>query len=242
VPINAPSPFAVTILQRVHLSVQKAAGTPFEGNGYNRSDVVTGLQNNASEETIRAGYAVLVRDAATGDRRAMERLLMRAQEVAYRFSLLVCGHPEDAEDVMQDALLKTYQHVTRIEKPEAFRTWLYSTIRNACLIKRRRRVGEPAQFVSLDQQDAGTDGTKPAIDIADRARPADQRLIDDSNSGRLRRALQSLPAAYRMIVVMREMEGLSTKEVATITEMSEANVKTRLRRARVMLRQRLEGA
>jgi RNA polymerase sigma-70 factor (ECF subfamily) len=182
-----------------------------------------------------------VRDAATGDRSAMERLLMRAQEVAYRFSLLVCGHPEDAEDVMQDALLKTYQHVARIEEPEAFRTWLYSTIRNACLMKRRRRVGEPAQFASLDQQDV--DGaTKAAIDIADRARPSDQRLIDDWNSGRLRSALQSLPPAYRMIVVMREMEGLSTKEVAEIAGMSEANVKTRLRRARLMLRQRLEGA
>ena len=76
---------------------------------------------------------------------------MRAQEVAYRFSLLVCGHPEDAEDVMQDALLKTYRHVARIEQPEAFRTWRYSTVRNACLMKRRRRVGEPAEFVSVEQ-------------------------------------------------------------------------------------------
>src|SRR6266540_1343740 len=118
--------------------------------------------SRSREDSAKADYAALVRAAATGDRDAMERLLMRAQEVAYRFSLLVCGHPEDAEDVMQDALLKTYQHVARIERPEAFRTWLYSTIRNACLMKRRRRVGEPAQFVSLDQQDAATDATKLA--------------------------------------------------------------------------------
>src|SRR5689334_12034204 len=95
------------------------------------------------DQTIRAEYAALVRGAAAGDRDAMERLLMRAQEAAYRFSLLVCGHPEDAEDVMQDALLKTYQHVARIDEPDAFRTWLYSTVRNACLMKRRRRAGEP---------------------------------------------------------------------------------------------------
>ena len=56
-------------------------------------------------------YAGLVKAAAAGDRTAMEMLLERAQEVAYRFSLLVCGHPEDAEDVMQDALFKTYRHV-----------------------------------------------------------------------------------------------------------------------------------
>ena len=166
---------------------------------------------------------------------------MRAQEVAYRFSLLVCGQPEDAEDVMQDALLKTYQHVAHIEDPGAFRTWLYSTVRNACLMKRRRRVGEPSQFVSLDQQSANRGATSPAIEVAYRAKPADQQMVDDWNSGRLRRALQQLPPSYRMIVVMREIEGLSTKEVAEITGLSDANVKTRLHRARLMLRHHLEG-
>src|SRR5688572_800156 len=78
----------------------------------------------AADQT-RVEYADLVQKAAEGDRQAMEQLLMRVQEVAYRFSLLVCGHPEDAEDVMQDALLKTYQHVAGIDHPEAFRTWLY---------------------------------------------------------------------------------------------------------------------
>ena len=96
-------------------------------------------------------YAALVRAAASGDREAMEKLLVKVQEVAYRFSLLVCGHPEDAEDVMQDALLKTYQHVSQISEPESFRTWLYTTVRNACLMKRRRHVGEPANLVSLER-------------------------------------------------------------------------------------------
>jgi RNA polymerase sigma-70 factor, ECF subfamily len=180
-----------------------------------------------------------VKKAATGDRDAMERLLMRAQEVAYRFSLLVCGHPEDAEDVMQDALLQTYRHVRGIEEPEAFRTWLYTTVRNACLMKRRRRVGEPAEFVSLAQEPR--DGTAGPMDVVDQSRPADQRLVDTWMDRRLREALRKVPPAYRMIVVMREMEGLSTKEVATVTGMSEANVKTRLHRARLMLRRHLEG-
>jgi RNA polymerase sigma-70 factor (ECF subfamily) len=173
----------------------------------------------------------------------MERLLIRAQEVAYRFSLLVCGHPEDAEDVMQDALLKTYEHVKRIAEPEAFRTWLYTTVRNACLMKRRRHVGEPAHFVSVEQGVPTPDGGAAAIDVADTtATPADQRLMDAWMDRRLRRALSALPPAYRMIVVMREMEGLSTREVATITRISEANVKTRLHRARLMLRRELEKA
>src|SRR5512147_235856 len=74
----------------------------------------------------RALYAALVRQAAAGDAEAMEQLLIKAQEAAYRFSLIVCGHPEDAEDVMQDALIKTYRHASDIADPDAFRTWLYT--------------------------------------------------------------------------------------------------------------------
>lgn len=193
-------------------------------------------------EDAKSAFASLVSEAATGDRAAMERLLIRAQEVAYRFSLLVCGHPEDAEDVMQDALLKTYQHVTRIADPAAFRTWLYATVRNACLMKRRRHVGEPSRFESIDQGRQAEDGTATAIEVPDRARPQDERMMDAWIDRRLRKALHALPPSYRVVIVMREIDGLSTREVATVTGISEANVKTRLHRARVMLRRRLEQA
>ena len=194
------------------------------------------LTANAAKEE----YAALVRKAAGGDRDAMEQLLMRAQEVAYRFSLLVCGHPEDAEDVMQDALLQTYRHVGRIDEPAAFRTWLYSTVRNACLMKRRRRAGEPAQFLSVERGAPAPDGRAATVDVPDGARPVDAQLIDQAIDRRLREALSQLPPAYRMILVMREMEGLSTREVAAVTGYSEANVKQRLHRARLMLRERMQ--
>lgn len=165
---------------------------------------------------------------------------MRAQEVTYRFSLLVCGHPEDAEDVMQDAMLKTFQHVNRITDPSAFRTWLYSTVRNACLMKRRRRVGEPSTFVPLEPGMGKTAAAAPPIDVPDTTTPVDEQLIKRAGEMRLRAALDTLPGAYRMIVVLREIEGLPTREVAAITGYSEANVKTRMHRARLMLRRHLE--
>lgn len=192
-----------------------------------------------SRERDRAELEVLVREAAGGSRASMERLLLRAQEVAFRFSFLVCGHPEDAEDVMQDALFKTFQYVRQIDDPSAFRTWLYSTVRNACLMKRRRRVGEPAAFVPLA---AGPGGDAPPVDVADRATPIDEQMMRAADGARLRAALAHLPPAYRMIVVLREMEGLSTREVAAITGYTEANVKQRLHRARLMLRRHLEGS
>lgn len=211
-------------------------------NGEDREDFLGGQSSynrGVGQADVKGEYAGLVKAAATGDRGAVERLLMRAQEAAYRFSLLVCGHPEDAEDVMQDALLKTYQHVGRISEPEAFRTWLYTTVRNACLMKRRRRAGEPSGFVSLEQGVETGDGAVP-VDVADGSPPIDQRLIDAWTDARLRRALQQLPPSYRIVVVMREIEGLSTKEAAEVMGVSEANVKTRLHRARLMLRKALE--
>jgi RNA polymerase sigma-70 factor (ECF subfamily) len=201
--------------------------------------VTDSTNSHLSDQTVRAAYAQLVRDAASGDADAMEHLLVRAQEVAYRVSLLVCGHTQDAEDVMQEALLKTYQYVNRIEEPEAFRTWLYRTVRNACLMKRRRRVDEPARHLSIEQGGAtGAEESHP-VDVEDTSRPADQQLIDAWIGDRLRRALHRLPPAYRAIVVLREIEGLSTKEVASIMRISEANVKTRLHRARTLLRKEL---
>jgi RNA polymerase sigma-70 factor (ECF subfamily) len=174
-------------------------------------------------------YTDLVRKASTGDAPAMEQLLIRAQEVAYRFSLLVCGHAEDAEDVMQEALIRTYKRVGTIKDPSAFRTWLFRTVRNACLMKRRRRMDEPARMESLDRPH----------DVASSNRGPDELAMNAWLGERLRRALTTLPPPYRMIVLLREMEGLSTREVAKISGMTEDNVKTRLHRARVMLREAL---
>ncbi len=173
----------------------------------------------------------------------MEQLLMRAQQVAFRFSLLVCGHAEDAEDVMQDALIKTYKHVDSIKDPSAFRTWLFRTVRNACLMKRRKRVDEPARMESLDRPQVDhIDGhTLEARDVATHSKGPDDLALNAWLGRELRTALAKLPPAYRMIVLLREMEGLSTKEVAEVTKMTEDNVKTRLHRARVMLRESLEA-
>ena len=135
---------------------------------------VRNLLDEAASRREARDYDRLVRAAAGGDRPAMEHLLMRAQEVAFRFSLLVCGHAEDAEDVMQDALLKTYRYVAHIEHPEAFRTWLFRTVRNACLMKRRRRVDEPAQVMSLDE--GGGAGADAAGEPSSRIEVVDERI------------------------------------------------------------------
>jgi RNA polymerase sigma-70 factor (ECF subfamily) len=179
-------------------------------------------------------YPDLVRSAAAGDAAALDRLLMRAQEGAWRFSTTVCGHGGDAEDAMQEALIKTYRYVGRIREPAAFRPWLYRTVRNACLMGRRKKVGEPLRLQSLDEVLPGRDGlTRP--DTPDPGKNPEQLADNARLRRRLRRALEKLPAPYRAVVFLREMEGLSTREVASVLGISEDNVKTRLHRARLQL-------
>jgi RNA polymerase sigma-70 factor (ECF subfamily) len=182
----------------------------------------------------RAEYAQLVRAASAGDAGALDRLLMRAQEVAWRFSTSVCGHADDAEDAMQEALIKTYRYVGRIREPEAFRPWLYRTVRNACLMGRRKRAGEPSRLQSLDEVQPGAD-LPPRADAPDPGRNPEQLADNAGLRQRLRKALRSLPGPYRATVFLREMEGLSTREVAKVMGVSEDTVKARLHRARVRL-------
>jgi RNA polymerase sigma-70 factor (ECF subfamily) len=170
----------------------------------------------------------------------MERLLMRAQEIAWRFSLTVCGHADDAEDAMQEALMKTFRHLGQVRDAEAFRPWLYRTVRNACLMGRRRRVHEPARLESLDAPARGE--TSPPVEPVDPGRSPEEIADNRRLRGRLLSALATLPAPYRAIVFLREMEGLSTREVAQVMGISEVNVKTRLHRARVALQSALSEA
>lgn len=196
----------------------------------------------ASADPVQDEYSDLVRAAATGDAEALDRLLMRAQEVAWRFSTSVCRHADDAEDAMQEALIKTYRYVARIEDPGAFKPWLYRTVRNACLMGRRKRAGEPTRLQSLD--DAVRSAAHPGrIDARDPGKNPEQLADNAGLRRRLRKALRTLPPPYRAVVFLREMEGLSTREVAKVMGMSEDNVKTRLHRARVQLQAALhEGA
>jgi hypothetical protein len=114
-----------------------------------------GTYNAARDQTLRREsideYAALVTDAPPAIRIARAQLLMKAQEVAYRFSRSVCGRPADAEDVMQDALMKTYRYVKRIHDPRAFRTWLLSHRSECVPDETAEKAGEPDRVLSLDE-------------------------------------------------------------------------------------------
>ena len=190
------------------------------------------MPTSRTPTTDQEHYADLLAQLGTReDRKAMEQLLVDAQALAYRFSLLVCGHTEDAEDAMQDALLQTYKNARRIRQPKGFRTWLYRTVKNACLMSRRTKVNQPARLESLD-----ADG---APEVAGDAPNPEEHTAAAVERRRFQAAFRQLPRPYRLVAFLRDVEGLSTKEVAGVVGISEANVKQRLHRARAMLKEAL---
>jgi RNA polymerase sigma-70 factor (ECF subfamily) len=195
-----------------------------------------GLPGTAATQEVDG--PALVRAAGAGDADAMDALLEHAQDAAYRFGVGVCGGPDDAEDVAQEALLKTYQHADRIREPGAFRSWLYRTVRNACLMHRRVHAGEPRHLLSLEG--TGPAGSAPESDVTDPGKGPEDLAINSRLREHLRQAFAALPPSYREVVFLRDVKGLSTREAANSLGTSEDNVKTRLRRARQMLRERLE--
>jgi RNA polymerase sigma-70 factor (ECF subfamily) len=179
-----------------------------------------------------AHYATLLAEISRdGNGPAMQELLVDAQALAYRFSLLVCGNASDAEDAMQDALLQTYKSARRIRKPDAFRTWLYRTVKNACLMSRRTGAHEPARKQSLDEEGAS--------EVASSAPNPEEQSAAAAERRRFQEAFKSLPRPFRLVAFLRDVEGLSTREVADVVGISEDNVKQRLHRARTLLRKAL---
>ena len=183
-------------------------------------------------------YTQLVRAAMAGDAKALEELLARSQSVVRRFSDAVCGGQPDSEDAAQEALIKTYRYVHDLRDPESFRSWLYRTVKNACLLGRRKRAGEPSQLESIE---AGrTDDDEPILlKVRDLGRSPEELAENSNLREQLRDALLKLPQSQRVVVFLREMEGLSTREVAEVVGISEDTVKARLSRARAHLRREL---
>ena len=178
-------------------------------------------------------YGAVLDRVRSGDPAAIEDLLRQAQGIARRYSQAVCGRAPDSDDAMQEALLQTFRNARHIREPKAFRSWLYRTVKNACLIGRRRRAIE-------QRTDALGDG--PAFDIADAAPGADLAIESSEERDRIRAALARLTPAHREIVFLRDLEGLPTREVARVLGISEPNVKVRLHRAHAQLRKRLSSA
>jgi RNA polymerase sigma-70 factor, ECF subfamily len=172
-----------------------------------------------------------------GDDAALEQALALLQNTVFSFSMRVCGQREDAEDTMQEVLLKSVSLLSKFDNPKALVVWLYKVAKNRCLMSRRRTRFAPKPDLSLeelmpDRKELGQMGADGSIN-------PEAFAIRSEEAGRLRDAIQRLPPQYRIVLVLRDMEGLKDEEVSEITGLRTGTVRVRLHRARLFVRKEL---
>ena len=179
----------------------------------------------------------LVAEARAGSAAAFTTLVRQYDRNIYRLALNITGHREDAEDVLQEAFLKAYTNLDRFEGNSRFYTWLVRIAVNEALMKLRKRRGD--RTVSLDEPVEGDDNDSMPREIEDWGDNPEQGYEKSELQQLLTEAINTLAPHFRTVFVLRDVEDFSTEETAEMLGLSVPAVKSRLLRARLKLRQRL---
>ena len=184
-------------------------------------------------ELVRA--AELLRRSSPQD---IEQALALLQNTVYSFSMKVCGHPEDAEDTMQEVLYRSLPHLQKLEDPQALAVWLYTVTRNRCWRMRSKGAKLTRQTLSLDEL-LPSDAELGRM-LEDASRTPEEDALHAEQSVILHQAILRIPPPLRMVLVLHDMEELSTDLVATILGLKPGTVRVRLHRARLGVRQQMD--
>ena len=190
----------------------------------------------------RAAEIELTRQLLEGKPEAFDRFVDYFRTKIFNYSQLVCGHREDAEEVVQETLLKVFENFGQLREPEHVRAWIFRIAKNACLIKRRKSIYAPQQEVSLDElmPASRTGGYPMKIEIADWSGLPEDEILRSELQHTLDQAIAEMPEIYRAVMLLRDVEELSTEETAHVLGVNTDAVKTRLHRARLLARKKLD--
>ena len=173
-----------------------------------------------------------------GDRAEFARLVDSYSSSIYRLGLRMLGNPQDAEDILQNTFINALTHIHKFEGRSSLLTWLYRIASNEALMLLRKKKPE----VNLDDVEGGDDDEdlRPTQFVDWSALPEDE-LLSGEGKKFLDEAIRMLPESMRIVFLLRDVEGLSIRETAEALNLTETNVKTRLLRARVSLREKLSA-
>jgi RNA polymerase sigma-70 factor (ECF subfamily) len=176
--------------------------------------------------------------AREGSYEAFERLVARHERTIYAVAMRITRRPEDAEDVVQQTFLSLVEHLDAFAGQSMFRTWLLKIVTNHALKILRKRRGLPAVSLNAGPEEDSDPLPHPQFIAPWRDDPAQIALRHETRQ-LLEEAMDQLDEKYRLVFILRDIEGLSTDDTAELLGLTPANVKVRLLRARLMLRERL---
>ena len=169
-----------------------------------------------------------------------DRIYRDYVDLIYRFAHRLCGESEAAKDIVQETFLNAYRGIKGFRGDAQLSTWLYTIASHACMRMRRKRKGEPKRELSLEEFVPTSEG-EFRLQVPVEGLSPEQALQNKQLRRILDHAIGTLPAKYRMVLVLRDMEGLSAKEVGAIMRLNERAVKSRLHRARLFVRKELSA-
>jgi len=170
-----------------------------------------------------------------GDFQAFEALVNRYESKVYRLAMRMLRHQQDAEDALQESFLQVYRGLKSFEGRSNFSTWLFRLATNVCLMKIRHRGTEPTGMVPLeDFMPQHEEGNQPSLQ--EWPEKPEEILLTKESREKMMEALDQLPADYRAVFILRDIEGFSNAEAGEALGISVAAVKSRLHRARIALR------
>lgn len=188
------------------------------------------------ENDSPAGEAGLVAALKAGDPHAFAEMVERYSATVYNLALRLMNNPQEAEEVLQETFISAFRGLERFEGRSQLSTWLYRIAYNAALMRLRRRK---LTTTSIDEPLVNEEGEELPRQLVDWGARPDQIVLNDELRRTLDAAVATLPPTLRSVFVLRDIEGLSTAETAETLGLTETNVKVRLHRARLALREQL---
>jgi len=186
------------------------------------------MQNMIQQEPLQISQIPdesLIRSILDGDKKAFEYIIRRYNQRLFRTGMSLLNNEADVEDAMQTAYINAYLHLDKFKNNSSFATWMTRIMINQCLGQIRK-----TRTLRTISQDNSINMVTP-----------DSELHNKELSALLENAIEQLPEKYRLVFVLREVEDLSVKETAEVLDIAPSNVKTRLNRAKTMLKDNLKG-
>ena len=195
---------------------------------------------NPNRKNVKDNDFDLIQSINSGRVDKFHDLVKRYDQKLYNFSLRMCRDHRDAEDMVQETFLNVFRYLKGFRHETKFKNWLYKVAASTCIKKRRKSKFAPEKELSLDEFRPSEEAAPPDSVPEWALIPLD-KLLNEELAGAINQGILAIPKKYRMVIVLRDTEGFSTAETAQILNISATNVKVRLHRARLYLREQLKG-
>jgi RNA polymerase sigma-70 factor (ECF subfamily) len=198
------------------------------------------VKKNQNRKIVKDNDFDLIQAINSGQTEKFHDLVKRYEHKLYNFSLRMCRDRSDAEDMIQDTFLNVFKYLKNFRYESKFKNWLYKVAASTCIKKRRKSKFAPEKELSLDEFLPNEEAEKPDHLPEWALLPLD-KLLNDELRDKINETILTLPKKYRLVMVLRDIEEFSTDETAEILNLSPSNVKVRLHRARLYMRDKLKG-